>query len=162
MLEALVSLALIGLVLAVVAGMMASVSGSWRFSERQDRGYQAAYIALDSIRSEVQAAVELLDPLPGSTAPTSSLRLQRMAGDYLFPEPPYPSPPGWDWSAVALDEVVYRIVGGQMTREVVAENSRSLVPEAAGFSCRFLADGNLEVALNLGEGQALTTEVFKP
>lgn len=155
--EALLTLALFGLVLGLTASLLAGYSQFLRFTARQDRRLESTR-ALAQLCLDVQQAHRLLDPTGG---PSSQVVLERVPPDQEWL--PAPGTP-FDPAAGPLEEVRY-FVDGQ--RNLVRERAGrpSVVAESVGLSAAWVEPELLQVRLSVQEGPGVVTlqaEVARP
>lgn len=155
--EALVTLLLFGLVLALTANLLAGYSDFLRFSSRQDRRLESTR-ALSQLCLELQQAHEVLEPLGG---PSSHIVFRRPLPDAEWLPA---SGAGFDPAAVPLVTTRFFVDSdGNLIREL--EGRAAVVAESVGLAADWLAPGLLQVRLSVQEGPhlvSLQAEVARP
>lgn len=155
--EALVTMALFGLVLALTANLLAGYSDFLRFSARQDRRLESTR-ALSQLCLELQEAHEVLEPLAG-TSPRVVFRRPQPDQEWLPA-----SGAGFDPAAVPLVTVRFSVdAGGNLIREL--QGRPAVVAESVGLAAQWLAPELLQVRLSVQEGPHVVTlqaEVARP
>ncbi len=169
--EALVTTALLAMVLAAVGVLSSRYLSLMRFDAGKERTLSAMQVALDRIRSECREGVQLLQPASSAVVGTIELnRIDAGAGSVRTPWP-IPSPlASWDPAdPVDLTLVRFEVAGNNLVREATqssgASETQVLSERVTGLQARLLPDDNLEVTLRIeeeGRFRDLTTEVFLP
>ncbi len=148
---------LFGLVMALLANLLASYSEFLRFNSRQDRRLESTR-ALSQLCLELQEAHQILEP---TGAPASRIELLRPRPNQEWLPA---SGTGFDPSAVALDNVRFYVDPDRnLVREI--EGRRSVVAESVGLSAAWLEPGLMQVRLSVQEGAGVVTlqaEVARP
>ncbi len=164
LIEAIVSLALVVVVVGLVGQIMARSSRVTLFLESQDRRLVTARSALESLGRSAREAVRFVRPVPGSTAVEPELVIDRLDPDASFLPRPLPNPLPSNWSAHP---------NAMLVRQEVSLSGESLVlrdPRAdgtqqekvlgdglTGLGLAFRPDGNLSVTLSYPDRQGLVT-----
>ena len=152
LLEAMLSLLLIGLALAALASVVKSASEVSSFSSGKDDSLQAAQLALLRLRDECLEAVRW--DSPNSTTLVNEVRFQRLAPD--LPPPPSPGPP-WDPLAPERQIAVRGDVDNGTLKRQVGPDSLEVGRHVEVLQARFLPSGNLELALQAREKARVVT-----
>lgn len=142
LIEAIISLLLVGVVLAVVAGIAGEYSRLSRSMGSQDTLVEALTAGAERVRCGFRQAIEVGSPAPASSAATAVLTF-----DQVPSQPPRlglpPLPPGSSWSPYPASwrsritflsdarGLVRRETSGGVTREEV------VLQGVEGFSCRW-------------------------
>jgi hypothetical protein len=157
--EAMVSMALMLVVMVAVAGVCRDVSRISNFSSKKDRAVAVELRMLDVAR-ECSEGREWLSPLPPSTAVVPEVRFRKLDPQQSH-EPPLdadrlpalvPRPPlaSWDGFAPAfLVTVRYHYGPDGLQRNGVA-----VAPVRSDFACRRLPDGRLQLEYSYVDGAA--------
>ena len=161
LLEALVSLALIFLVLGTVTDLLSQAQRTIKHSDESDRALEAM-AALNRVRHEVDSSIQLIEPDPSGVGTSSRLVFERIRADYEFPNPAYPAPSGWDFTAVDTEQITYQVEGEVLIRQVDGGEKLPVAKQVSGFAASILPNGNLDLALNLTGGSPYRTEVWRP
>lgn len=155
LLETLLSLALMALVIALVAGLFQRVSRLNPSFDRQTLLQEQAGSTLPAVLREARQAVKWSVPTPGSSSPVSELRFQvPHPASARFPDPlPVPLPALVDFQASGwlLERRLRRQNGGLWLDDAL------LCPNVQNFSARLLGADFLEVELEVltSSGQPL-------
>ncbi|MGE0495761.1 MAG: prepilin-type N-terminal cleavage/methylation domain-containing protein [Vulcanimicrobiota bacterium] len=161
LLEALVSLALIFLVLGTVTDLLSQAQRTIKHSDESDRALEAM-AALNRVRHEVDSSIRLIEPDPSGTGTSSRLVFERIRADYEFPSPAYPAPSGWTFSAVTTEEVTFAVEGEVLFRQVDGGEKLAITNQVNGFAAEIRPNGNLHLALNLIGSSPYRAEVWRP
>lgn len=160
LLEVLVSMGLFLMIIGLVAALMRGYAQVTNASDSHEASLEAARLAVESLRSDIEAAVVLHDPVFGSVTPQDRLSLLRVDAEQVrLPlEMPDPEPPDWDpYDPATTVEVVYEINGDSLWRSAGWEDGtvrRTRIGHGVpGFSVSSLADESILISLttkNLG------------
>lgn len=151
LIEALLSLLLIGLALAAIAAVVRSAAAVSAFSSGKDSSLQAAQMALLRMRDESLEATSWLAPTASTSA--AELRFLRLAPDPAgrLPVPPTPAPLTWDPLDPAFQvEVRWFLEAGALKRQL-GPSAEVVARDVTGLDTRFLPGGNLEMTLSASE-----------
>ena len=163
LLEVLVSMGLFLMIIGLVAALMRGYAHVTNASDRHQASLEAARLAIESMRNDIEAAVILQDPTFGSSAPEDRLALLRVDAEQVrLPlEMPDPAPAGWDpYDPPTMVEVVYEIDAENLWRTSTWQDStvrRTRIGHGlSGFSVSSLPDESITISLsteNLGGDQ---------
>lgn len=155
--EAMVSMALMLVVMAAVAGVCRDVSRISNFTSKKDRAVALELRMLDVAR-ECSEGREWLAPLPSSTAPSAEVRFRKLDprqshdppqnGDRLPAAVPRPPLASWDGFAAPL-QVTVRY---HYSNDGLQRNGVPVAPVRSDFACRRLPDGRLQIDYSYLEG----------
>lgn len=160
LLEVLVSMGLFLMIIGLVAALMRGYAQITNASDSHEASLEAARLAVDSLRNDIEAAVVLQDPAFASVTPQARLSLLRIDAEQVrLPlVMPDPAPADWDpYDPATTVEVVYEVEGETLWRtsswdDGTARRTR-IGHGLPGFSVSSLADESIVISLttkNLG------------
>lgn len=155
LIEALLTLALTGAVLGMASYLLGNYSNVLRFAATKDASFLALQVSLNRIASEVRGSVRVLTPLPGTTAPASELKFEKINpafATWLPATVPTTLPTVWDPYPPAQMQTVriFLSPGQALTRQVGTEQA-VLAPGLESFSVRLVTPSSLEIRLDFRE-----------
>lgn len=163
LLEVLVSMGLFLMIIGLVAALMRGYANITNASERHEASLEAARLAIESARNDIEAAVVLQEPSFGSGTPDDRLSLLRVDAEQVrLPlEMPDPAPANWDpYDPATTVEVVYEIDAENLWRTSSWQDGtvcRTRIGHGmTGFSASSLPDETIVLNLtteNLGGDQ---------
>ncbi|MCA9795918.1 MAG: type II secretion system protein [Candidatus Eremiobacteraeota bacterium] len=155
MLEAVVTMLLVGIVFAIAASVITSYSRAVNQLGLKDAQLQSIMVGIDRMRSEVEGAFAVSSPPSSGSA--SSLTFQvidpRNSSRFTGTTPWDPfdilaGPPSNDYAVT----VSYSVVSGGLNRQLTYPEgtvlSALVADQVQGLACQYLPSGNLELVLS--------------
>lgn len=170
LLEALITLGLVGMLLGLCGSLLVGYFRVLKFSAAKDNSWLAAQVGIQRSVGELRETVAVITPSPGGTA--TELRFRKLDpgatdpdNSAWLPKPiPSPVPVAFDpYPPGLLLEVCYRSLGdGRLIREVgpagsAPTSTESLCEGVSGFRCDSLADGSYLLVVSVQEEKLVRT-----
>ena len=163
--EALVTLTLFLIVLAVFASLGREYARVTHFSSAKEQSMQAAAVGLEGVARELRGAVSIQQPLStGANTTTLSFRIvDPNNSDRLFPATEPPKVPVLNLNAPAnLLTIEYTWVAAGLQRRLLnsggtALSSQIVADGVNGFRCQWNADNTSILAVTVQEEKLLRT-----
>lgn len=171
--EVLLTMSLLLVVMATLAGLAREYSQVLRFTSGKDATLEAALVALTRSADESREALVFSHPAPGNFSPDSELAFERERPDQsmglALPPDVAPVPP-WDPADPTrrLSVRYYRSAQNRLVREVddgTVIEPQELAEGVTGFQVTRQPDGGLVIAISVQEAsrvKSLSTRVSLP
>jgi prepilin-type N-terminal cleavage/methylation domain-containing protein len=148
--EALLTIALIALILGFVANICNEYARIIKFSTKKDKTVINAQMASERVKNELAEAVSILLPADGTSS--SELRFERIdpCNASRLPENPSPTPASWNpadssWKVTVRYYVEDQTLFRESTSPGRAAVIERLADGIAGFSCSSLSEGAYQI-----------------
>jgi prepilin-type N-terminal cleavage/methylation domain-containing protein len=161
--EALVSMAILALILGLAASVFVGYTRITRQSSQHEQNQVRGYSVLERIEAEVAGCHTLFTPNPSGTVISSSLVFDKVDPDAASR---LPTPPDFASSFEPRDpvdrvQVSYSVSGRALHRTTwgVANSDEILLENVLGFTGQFDPPNGVKISLNLSEGAG--SQIFK-
>ncbi len=168
--EALVTLFLVGLVLLSIGGIASEYSRLSRFQDSKDERSQAIQMGIERLRAEARESIAVSSPAPGSSALVSQFSFTKLSPTGRLGSPPLT--PGSVWQVFSPSDQIqvdyFTDARGLVRRETVGGTplETPLTSVVEGFAVSYIQNNrSLEFRFSLGSGSAveqLVTLVERP
>jgi type II secretory pathway component PulJ len=161
--EALVSMAILALILGLAASVFVGYTRITRHSSQHEQNQVRGYSVLERIEAEVAGCHTLFAPNPSGTAVSSSLTFDKVDPDLAtrLPTPPDFASAFEPRDPAARVQVSYSVSGQSLHRTTwgVANSDEVLLENVLGFTSQFDPPNGVKITLNLSEGAR--SQIFK-
>lgn len=163
MAEAMISMAMLALILGLAAGIFVGYTRISRQSSQHEYNQVVGHAVLERMVSECGAAMTVFQPNPGDTNIYTSLYFSKIDPDATtrLPSPPDFSNPFEPKDPTNRSQVSYYVSGGKLLRTSWGKvtSAESLLDGVLGLTTQFDPPRGIKIVLNLREGS--NTQIFR-